>query len=186
MNNDFVLEIYRNPKTVFSFKDISLILQEDDMKSSKARVHYYVTKGVLRAVRKGVYVKPDYDQYELAANIYTPSYISLETVLEREGIIFQHYGSIFAISYLSREIKVDGKNIVFRKIKNEILFNNEGVKQKGNYPLATKERAFLDAVYLYKDYHFDNIEGLNRNEVYRLADMYQCKTLVRKIKEILK
>jgi len=39
--------------------------------------------------RRGIYAKDkNYDRLELANRIYTPSYISLETVLSREGIVF--------------------------------------------------------------------------------------------------
>jgi hypothetical protein len=64
-------------------------------------------------------------------------------------------------SYLTRKIKVGEQEIFYRKIKDEILLNNLGVEERNSYFIATKERAFLDAVFLYKDYHFDNLRPLD-------------------------
>ncbi|MFW6160339.1 MAG: hypothetical protein ACOC57_04270 [Acidobacteriota bacterium] len=85
----------------------------------KRRINYYVKNKELYSIRKGIYAKDrNYDRLELANKIYTPSYISLETVLSREGIVFQHYDQIFVVSYLTREITCDGQRYVFRKIKD--------------------------------------------------------------------
>lgn len=74
---------------------------------------------------------------ELANKIYTPSYISFEIVLVKEGIIFQKYQTIFAASYLSRRIKVGEQEIFYRKIKNEILLNN--LESKRKIPILSDE-----------------------------------------------
>lgn len=183
IKKDFTLEILRSPQTVFTAKEIALILRESKRDVLKSKIHYYVKKGILRAVRRGMYVKPDYDALELATKIYTPSYISLETVLEKEGVIFQHYKTIFVVSYLSRKLKVDGKEIQFRKVKNEILLNSTGIQKKDGYAMATKERAFLDALYLYKSYYFDNLDILDRDKVFEMTKIYRQKSLARKVKE---
>jgi hypothetical protein len=61
-------------------------------------------------VYRGLYAKDeDYNQFELATRIYTPSYISFETVLTRSGINFQYYNNIFVASYVSREIIVNNQ-----------------------------------------------------------------------------
>jgi len=46
---------------------------------------------------------------------------------------------------------------VLRKIKNTILTNSLGLEKKDNYFIASRERAFLDTVYLNKNYYFDNM-----------------------------
>lgn len=185
MKKGFVFEIYKSNKMVFTLQDISLILRENDFDSLKSKVHYYTKRGVLRAVRRGVYVKPEYEVYELATRIYTPSYISLETVLQKEGVIFQYYDTVFVVSYLSRNVVVDKHKISLRKIKHQILLNMEGILQKENYAIATKERAFLDTLYLYKDYHFDNVKVLDRDKIASLLRMYNSKSLKEKVKKIL-
>lgn len=178
-----ILDIYRSKNTVFTTKDISLIWKETDLDTIKARINYYVKKGKLYQIRRGIYAKDEnYNKFELATKIYTPSYISLETVLQKEGIIFQYYKSIYVISYLSREITCDGQKYVFKKIKDEVLTNDLGIEQKENYSIATKERAFLDALYLYKDYHFDNLEPLDWDSCFEIAKIYGQKKLLKLVK----
>jgi len=181
---DFTREIFQSPQTVFTAKEIALILAETNRDILKSKINYYVKKGILRAVRRGVYVKQNYNIFELATKIYTPSYISLETVLAKEGVIFQYYKTIFVVSYLSRKIEVDNHQIQLRKIKESILTNTTGLVQENNYFIATKERAFLDALYLYKDYYFDNLEILDKRKILKLAEIYKIKAFTKKLKRI--
>lgn len=177
-------KIYKSHQTVFTINDFSLIWQVNQPELVRARVNDYAKRGKLYRVRKGVYAKDkNYGKFELATKIYTPSYISLETVLAREGVIFQYYETIFVVSYLSRELKVDKYKIKFKKIKNEILVNSQGIKREKNYFIATKERAFLDALYLYKNYYFDNLDNLDKQKVFELARIYKNKKLIKRVKE---
>jgi len=185
MRKGFIFYIYNSKKTVFTIQDISLLLMENNFNSLKSKIHYHIKKGVLKSVRRGIYVKPEYEVYELATRIYTPSYISLETVLQKEGVIFQYYDTVFTVSYLSRNLIVDGHNISLKKIKNSILLNSAGVIQKENYAIATTERAFLDTLYLYRNYHFDNIDLLNRDKISGILRVYNSRTLEEKVKKIL-
>ncbi len=186
MKKDFIFELYNSKKSIFTLKDISLLLGENNFDSLKSKIHYYVNKGIIKALRRGIYAKPEYDPFELAARIYTPSYISLESVLQKEGVIFQYYNSIFAVTYLSRTIKVDGREIVYRKIKYPILLNKEGIIQNESYAVAAKERAFLDALYLYKTYSFDNVDILDKNKIEKLLPLYHSKKLEKEAKRIIK
>ena len=92
---NFILKLYQVKNTVFTIKELALLFPDIKRKNLKARINYYVKKGTLRNIRKGIYVKSEYSPLELATKIYIPSYISLETVLEKTGVIFQHYKTIF-------------------------------------------------------------------------------------------
>lgn len=185
MKKTLILDIYSSKNTVFTIKDIALTWGEPNTELVKRRVYRYVKAGKLYAIRKGIYAKDkNYDKFELATKIFTPSYISLETVLAKAGIIFQFYGQIFVVSYLTREITADGQTYSYRKIKDSILTNNAGIETKDNYSVATPERAFLDVVYLNKDYHFDNLSGLNWVKVFEILPIYGGnKRIEKKIKE---
>lgn len=115
-----------------------------------------------------------------------PSYISLETVLSKEGVVFQHYDKIFVVSYLTREIVCDGQTYVFKKIKNPVLTNSLGIEKKENYSMAIKERAFMDILYLYKDYHFDNLASINWDVCFDLLPIYGNKAMEKKLKSYYK
>ncbi len=183
---DFILKLYQVKNTVFTIKELALLFPDIKRKNLKARINYYVKKGTLRNIRKGIYVKSEYSPLELATKIYTPSYISLETILEKTGIIFQHYKTIFVASYLTRKIEVDDQEIQYRRIKEEILLDKRGILEKENFAQATRGRAFLDTLYLYKNYYFDNLSALDKKKVFSLIDVYQSKSLSKRLKEIFK
>ena len=89
----FLNNLLRSKQTVFSFKELMLLWGGINSTTARARIHYYVAQGQLYPLRRGLYAKDkDYDRFELATRIFTPSYISFETVLQSQGIIFQHGG----------------------------------------------------------------------------------------------
>lgn len=180
---DIILELYQRPQTIFTFKEISLMFKDLSYQSLKDRLSYAVRAKKILRLRRGVYAKMDFNFYELANKLYTPSYISLETVLKKEGIIFQEYKTVFVVSYLTRKIAINQRSIFYRKIKNEILLEKEGVIEENNYFIAIKERAFLDALFLYKNYHFDNLQPLNWEKIHRLKKIYQSRALEKRVKE---
>jgi len=176
--------ILRSSRTVFTFKDISLIWRNTDKKAVIAGINYYVSTGQLHRIRRGIYAKDkNYDKTELACRIYTPAYVSFETVLTRTGINFQYYGQIFIASYLAREIVVDGQEYQYRKIKNTLLTDSAGVLNKDGIAIATSERAFLDTLYLNTDYHFDNLAPLNWDKIFEMLPLYNNKRMARKVQE---
>ena len=179
--------LLRSPKTIFSTKDAALLWAEERESTVSARLNKYVTSGKLIGVRRGLYAKDkNYDKFELATRIYTPSYISFETVLTRAGINFQYYSNIFVASYVNREIAVDGQKFTFVRMKNYVLSNTVGIEHKAGYAVATKERAFLDRIYVSKDYHFDNLDSLDWDAVFMILPIYNNKRMAKKVNEYFK
>jgi predicted transcriptional regulator of viral defense system len=182
MEKTNILNILRSKSSVFSFKEIFLVSGESNPALLRRRLSYYVQKGELYAIRRGLYAKDkNYDRRELATKIFTPSYVSFETILLEAGIIFQYYSTIFVATYQTKDIVCDGQSYSFRKIKNTILTNRAGLENRGNYFAASKERAFLDVLYLNKDYHFDNLSALDFDKVVALLPIYNNKRMVRKV-----
>lgn len=182
---NYLSTILRANKTVFSFKDIVLIWNEKNINSARSRINYYVKNKELIQLRRGFYAKDDkYDRYELASKICVPSYISFETVLKDSGMIFQRYGSIYIASYKTKDIMIDGQKYCFRTIKQELLTNSAGIINKNNYTIASVERAFLDILYLKKDFYFDNLSPINWKKVYAILPIYgNNKRMIKKVKE---
>jgi hypothetical protein len=178
-----LIQILRGNSTVFTFKDVLLASGETNASLLKRRISYYVKNKELYPVRRGIYAKnKEYDRLELANKIFTPSYISFETVLARAGLIFQHYDQIFVASYLSREIVCDGRKYVFRRIKDMVLTNTSGVERKGNYFIAAKERAFLDTIYLNKAYHFDNLSSIDWDKCFEILAIYDNEAMAGRLR----
>lgn len=182
MNKSLIQDIFRSSASVFGFKEILLASDETNPKLLKRRLHYYIKKGVLYGIRRGLYAKDkNYDKFELATKIFTPSYVSFETILAKAGIVFQHYTTIFVATYQTKEIMCDGQTYSFRKIKDTILTHNAGIENKGHYFIASKERAFLDTLYLNKNYYFDNLSPLDFNKVLALLPIYNNKRMIKQV-----
>jgi len=188
MNKDYLLELIRSPKSVFTINDVALIWEETNLELVKVRMSRYLKAGKMYSIRKGIYAKDkNYDKYELAIKIYTPAYISFETVLASAGILFQYYSQIFVASYLARALTIDNQVYSYKKLKDSILTNNLGIEIKDNYSIASTERAFLDTVYLNKDYYFDNLNSMNWDKVQEMLPIYgDNKRMIRKIKNYQK
>ena len=184
---DYITTILRSNKTVFSFKDIALLWGDASTNAARVRVNYYVKNKDLYRIRQGLYAKDkNYDKLELATRIFTPSYVSFETVLGPAGITFQYYSQIFVASYLSREITIDNQIYSFKKIKDSILTNHYGIDQKDGYAIATPERAFLDVLYLYKNYYFDNLSPLDWDKIFEMVLIYNNKRMAENVNEYFK
>lgn len=184
-NNDLILAIYNDQRTVFTLNDIALLIGESDFNSLNKRIHYFVGRGKLQRPRKGVYVKKGYNPEELACKLYTPSYISLQYILQEAGVVFQFDSTITSISYLSRTVEIEESRFSYRKIKGEIMVNTNGISRDRNINKATVERAFLDTLYLNGDSYFDNLNPLDRSLVYRLLPIYNSKALTARVNKIL-
>jgi len=176
----YLTTLLRSNKTVFSTRDIALLWQEPITSASLVRLHYYVNQGELVRIRKGLYAKSEaYDRLELATRIYTPSYVSFETVLAREGLVFQVYSQIFSATYLTREIVIDGQVYAFRKIRDDVLVEPAGVEHANETSIASRERAFLDTLYVNADYHFDNLRSLRWERVFEILPIYHNQRMTR-------
>jgi hypothetical protein len=184
--SDIVLALYQDIRTIFRLNDIAMLTGETHFQSLSKKLNYHVHTGKLQNPRKGIYAKPAYSPEELACTIYTPSYISLEYVLQKAGIVFQFDSRISTVSYLSRSIEVENKTYLYRKIKGEILVNTSGIiRQENQVNIATAERAFLDLLYLNAESYFDNLNPLNKDLIYKLLPLYQSKTLMVRVNKLL-
>ena len=183
--NTMIFAIYQDTRTVFRLIDIALLAGETSFRSLNKKINYYVHSGKLNNPRKGIYTKVNYNPEELACKIFTPSYISLEFVLQKAGIVFQYDSAITSVSYLRRNTEVDGQLYSYRKIKGEILINTAGIILGNTVCIATPERAFLDLLYLSPQYYFDNLNPLNNKTVYKLLPVYQSKALTLRVTKLM-
>ena len=167
-------------KTVFSTMDFSKLWKYDNYSSLIQRISYLKKTGKIIQLKKGFYQIEGrkIDELELANKLRTPSYISFETVLLREGIIFQWDNRITLAGKESISINVLNLKIIFRQLKDEILLNKNGVIKENNYYIATKERAITDTLYINPKFTFDNVRSLDFNKIKNLTKMYSKKSML--------
>jgi len=183
---NIIFELYKNSRTVFRINDIAMLMGKEKADALRKILNYYVKTGKLLNPRKGFYAKEDYQPEELACLLYLPTYISLEYVLQRAGVIFQYDSAITNVSYLTREVEVDNQTFRYRQIKGEILTNTAGILlNKNNINIATPERAFLDILYLNKRFYFDNLHVLNKKKIVELTSIYNSKAFTKTVNNLL-
>lgn len=185
MENDLIYALYSDVRSVFKLTDIAMLSKDTNFESLNKKINYIVRNKKILNLRKGIYAKPAYNKEELACRIYVPSYISLEYVLQKSGIIFQFSSYITSVSYLSRTIEVDDSEYVFRKLKNEIVADTRGIlRQTNGVNIATPERALLDMLYLNGDSYFDNINAINKDLCMGLSPLYGSKILTKRLQKL--
>ena len=184
IKGEYLEVLLRSPQTIFSTKDASLLWNESNESIITDRLKAYVKVGKLIRVRRGLYAKDkNYSRYELATRINTPSYISFETVLGSSGMTFQYYGNIFVASYIKRNMEVDGQRIEFVRMKDYVLSNTLGIENSDGYARATKERAYLDRIYVSKKYYIDNESPLDWEKVFEILPIYHNKKMEQTVKK---
>jgi len=182
-----IAKLYQSPKTILTSKDLALLWQESDRVRLNAKIAYYIKQKILISLTRGVFAKiKQYDPKELATSIYIPAYISFETVLREAGVIFQHYDTIFVASKIAKTMTIDERTFTFRKLKDLVLYNPAGIIIKDSYSIATPERAFLDMIYLFPSYYFDNLQPINLDKCNELAEIYNNKQLIKRLNKYYK
>lgn len=148
--------------TVFTISDIQTSLGIVDPKVVYNATSYAVEKGYFKKISKGIFAFDEhYSRIEFANKFRTPSYVSLYTVLTKEGVVFQPYESIYAISNRSEKVNIHMQQYIYRKLKEDILLNPLGIVTNKHISIATKERAICDKLYLDGDEFFDNLRNID-------------------------
>jgi len=186
MSNSIV-KLFSSGKTVFSVSDLAILWSIENNNYLKSKIYYLVHNGDLRRLHHGIFsVNTNYNKYELAGKLNNPSYVSLETVLREKSLIFQYSDEIISVGNVNKEYVIDGIKYRYRKIKDEVLLNSEGMEGFDNYTVASKERAFLDMLYLNKDYYFDNLNSLDWGRCVELVKIYHNNNLIKRLKNYRK
>ena len=67
-----------------------------------------------------------------------------------------------------------------------MLTNMMGITQRDHFFIADKERAFLDTIYLNKDYHFDNLNSINWDKCVEMMKLYENKNMEKRVMRYFK
>lgn len=149
---------------------------EDILCKSGENLNYWVKKmikqGDLIALKKGLYVPRQYllsleknlslrESYlEYLANVIRyPSYLSLEYILSKYGVIPEGVYSLTSITLKSSRVYSNPLgNFIYRSIKKDLFSNFENKDFEGKrIKIATKEKAFFDYLYFRKEGPLDNL-----------------------------
>lgn len=172
-------------RTVFTLDDLSSIWIEKDKRNTIITARRMVHNGLIIKLGKGYYsINKDYNRYELANIIISPSYISLHSALFYWNVAFQKEETIQSVALLNYEKVLDETIYRYHAMKKELFFDIRGIVLRDNISFATPERAFLDTLYFNFLANIDNKEPLNPHLIGELAVLYP-KSTQKKAKEFL-
>lgn len=165
--------LQQNKKT-FHASDLALLWGITNKNTLKRTLKRFVDRGVLKRIHKGFYSTTDIsnlDPLDLGFSyLNTYSYVSLETILAKEGVIFQDVKYITFVSSRSSKFNIEGIKYSSRQLKDEYLNNTTGVKKVGDHFEASLERAVADMLYYNPKYHFDNESVIDLEKVKEIQE----------------
>jgi predicted transcriptional regulator of viral defense system len=166
-----LLKLKPSDQTLFTTSEIAQILNINNKPKLYSFLKYSSANGDLTRITRGIYsISKDFSKLELGNKLRLPSYLSLYTILQKNGVIFQNYESIYLSSNRSDTVTINNNEFIYKKIKDSILFDNTGLMVENNTTLATSERAICDLIYLGFDYYFDNLRQIDFELISNLND----------------
>lgn len=171
-------KLISSKKTVFSVEDLSKIFNINNRSYLKVLLLRMLKRKEIMRIRRGIYsYTNEYNRFELANKLKRPSYVSFERILYDRGVIFQDSSNkITSISNNSYVEKIDNISFQYYKIKNEILYDPTGILIEKEARVASLERAICDAIYLSKNYYFDNLSKINKEKLSTISQIYNKRT----------
>lgn len=162
-------ELIKSDRNIYHSNDLAILWDISNKNTLYTTIKRYVQKGILVPIYKGLYSTvplSELDPLELGkAVIHRYTYLTTESVLEQAGIISQATYAFTFASSLSKKITVRSFYFVFRKLKDEYLFNPTGIINNDGNLVATTERAVADMLYFNPKYHFDFSESIDFDKV---------------------
>lgn len=145
--NKLIKKIKTLPKDYYTYNDIAKIADLSDA-SLRVGLNRLVKQEELVRLGRGIYALPEraIDEEKLAAEIYAPSYLSLETILSRAGVLSQIPVHLtFVTANRSKKIMLGNRQIIYHHLQPALWW---GYEQQNGVPAASPEKALLDAIYL--------------------------------------
>lgn len=134
---------------VFSSSDLSnLIGGGSNLLNSRVKQRL-VRNEIVTRVQRGIYVTKKCDFWVLASRLSPNSYISLDSVLSKNGLIGSIPKRFVSAVHPARNRKVtfSGGTVQFHSIREDLIFGTE--KLANGVAVADSEKAFIDLLYYY-------------------------------------
>lgn len=162
-------QLIKIDRKIFHSNDLALLWNITNRNTLYTTIKRYVQKGVLIPVYKGLYSTvplPQLDPLALGkAIIHRYAYLSTELVLVSAGVISQVTYAFTFVSDLTKKISVGSWSFLFRRLKDEFLYNPTGIENQNGIFIATVERAVADMLYFNPNYNFDLRDSIDFDKV---------------------
>lgn len=147
-------------RRIFKSTDLALLWQIGNRNTLLTTIKRYVARGILHPIKKGLYATipiEKLDQYELGCAVCGPlSYVTTETVLQKEGLIMQNVPTITLMGSKSHKFSFNHRDYYCRYVNSRFLVNRIGIKDDIQYSIADASRALVDLRHVDPKYYVDN------------------------------
>jgi predicted transcriptional regulator of viral defense system len=161
--------LLKDGRCLYHVQDLAVLWNINNSNTLHTTISRYIRRGVLNNIYKGFYsTKPLSEINPLLlglTSIHRYGYLSTESVLIEEGVIFQDIKYITIVSNISKRFQINKNNFLVRKMQEVYLKNKTGVLLKNGIRRATLERAVADLLYFNPDYYLDNTKNINWKKV---------------------
>ncbi len=134
-------------ENTFRILDVVKLFPKEQSSVIRTQLYRFVKKGFIFSLKRGLYCfdKSKIDELELAGQLYSPSYVSLETALNYYGVIPDIPMVVNCVTPITtKKIKTSFGIYYYLKVDRTLFF---GFSQTP-FVIAYKEKALLDYFYL--------------------------------------
>jgi len=170
--------------TVEELQDLLGISRE----SARVLCSRYVKKGLFIRLKKNFYILSESweglsteDLLKISNLLQVPSYISFSTALTFYEVTTQVQRNYFESASVKRSARFEIEGTVFNYYKLQRKYYFDFIR-KGDLFIATKEKAFMDSIYLYSfgkyklDFSAVDMERLEKRKIMALSEIYPERT----------
>lgn len=198
--------IYQIQRDIFTDRDMANLIGESANSRYGLVKRARASQGIIR-VKRGLYcLAPPHQRqtlnlYQLAQNIYGPSYVSMESALSYHGWIPEAVHSVtMACIRKSKDFVTPLGAFNFKRIPVRVFYSAVDRVSSGNgdaFLMAKPLKALADYVYAHKQdwkgldpvinslrIEPDSFEGISKEELDSLHETYQSKRVQRFIKSL--
>ncbi len=173
-STDIYLKLKNTGKNIFKLQDIKTLTGVEKYEYLKIYINRMIKKGLIKTIKKGLYYLADSppSDFEIANNLYIPSYISLETALVYYGIINQVPYTITSVTLKKANMyKFNAKEYSYSHLSQSLFYPD---LQKNNILIASREKTIIDTIYLASFRGYDiNFDEWDLSDI----DMVKLKTI---------
>jgi predicted transcriptional regulator of viral defense system len=170
--------------TVEELQDLLRISRE----SARVLCSRYVKKGLFIRLKKNFYILSESweglsteDLLKISNLLQVPSYLSFSTALTFYEVTTQVQRNYFESASVKRSARFEIEGTVFNYYKIQRKYYFDFIR-KGDLFIATKEKAFMDSIYLYSfgkyklDFSAVDMERLEKKKIMAISEIYPERT----------
>lgn len=187
---DIHKKLLKYKKQIYNFSDFKKIFELKNDNSAYHAIKRLKKDEIISSLTNGKYYLIDNppNDFQVANNLYFPSYISLESALNYYGILIQVPQMIFSISAKKRKkINWERKEFIYLHISNEYFFDY--IKEK-DFLIATPEKALIDTIFFNSigkwvtDFDELLLDNVNKKRLLKIRDKIKNKSFLKLFKDL--